>query len=207
MEMWLANLIPCMMVFVAFIINMLFIPSMTQAIFGGAAGLAWLHPELLAASRHGLMNEREVHKHVELLIEVSLFVAVLGVLAPLTIREILLILSLGVLVAGLIYACVIFKAVSERSSIPMSAPTAPIEATLTPEHALLADQIGNEVYASHYAERKAYRFSLAVGPSCFGLYWNELLAGPPPDGESVHPDRRDGTRSGHPLQRPELQPA
>jgi type IV secretion system protein VirB6 len=27
------------MVFIAFIINMLFIPSMTQAIFGGAAGL------------------------------------------------------------------------------------------------------------------------------------------------------------------------
>jgi hypothetical protein len=40
MEMWLANLIPCTMVFVAFIINMLFIPSMTQAIFGGAAGMA-----------------------------------------------------------------------------------------------------------------------------------------------------------------------
>jgi type IV secretion system protein VirB6 len=39
MEMWLANLIPCIMVFVAFIVNMLFIPSMTQAIFGGAAGL------------------------------------------------------------------------------------------------------------------------------------------------------------------------
>jgi type IV secretion system protein VirB6 len=39
-ELWLANLIPCAMVFVAFIINMLFIPSMTQAIFGGAAGLA-----------------------------------------------------------------------------------------------------------------------------------------------------------------------
>ena len=39
-EMWLANLIPCIMVFIAFIINMLFIPSMTQAIFGGAAGLA-----------------------------------------------------------------------------------------------------------------------------------------------------------------------
>lgn len=38
-EMWLANLIPCAMVFIAFIINMLFIPSMTQAIFGGAAGL------------------------------------------------------------------------------------------------------------------------------------------------------------------------
>jgi hypothetical protein len=39
-EMWLANLIPCVMVFIAFIINMLFIPSMTQAIFGGAAGMA-----------------------------------------------------------------------------------------------------------------------------------------------------------------------
>jgi hypothetical protein len=40
MEMWLANLIPCVMVFIAFMINMLFIPSMTQAIFGGAAGMA-----------------------------------------------------------------------------------------------------------------------------------------------------------------------
>jgi hypothetical protein len=40
MEMWLANLIPCTMVFIAFIINLLFIPSMTQAIFGGTAGMA-----------------------------------------------------------------------------------------------------------------------------------------------------------------------
>lgn len=39
-EMWLANLIPCIMVFVAFIVSMLYIPSMTQAIFGGAAGMA-----------------------------------------------------------------------------------------------------------------------------------------------------------------------
>jgi hypothetical protein len=39
-EMWLANLIPCIMVFIAFIVNMLFIPSMTQAIFGGTAGMA-----------------------------------------------------------------------------------------------------------------------------------------------------------------------
>ena len=45
MEMWLANLIPCTMVFIAFIINMLFIPSMTQAIFGGAAGMAEKHHE------------------------------------------------------------------------------------------------------------------------------------------------------------------
>ena len=42
--MWLANLIPCIMVFVAFIVNMLFIPSMTQAIFGGAAGLTSAAP-------------------------------------------------------------------------------------------------------------------------------------------------------------------
>jgi hypothetical protein len=40
MDMWIANLIPCLMVFVAFIINMLFIPSMTQAIFGGSSGMA-----------------------------------------------------------------------------------------------------------------------------------------------------------------------
>ncbi len=39
----------------------------------------------------------------------------------------------------------------------MSTRTAPIEAVLTPEQALLTDHIGNEVYASHYAERKAYR--------------------------------------------------
>jgi type IV secretion system protein VirB6 len=47
MEMWLANLIPCTMVFIAFIINMLFIPSMTQAIFGGAAGLVSTAPKLV----------------------------------------------------------------------------------------------------------------------------------------------------------------
>ena len=45
----------------------------------------------------------------------------------------------------------------------MSTRTAPIEATLTPEQALLTDHIGNEVYASHYAERKAYRLILGCG--------------------------------------------
>ena len=49
MEMWLANLIPCMMVFIAFIINMLFIPSMTQAIFGGAAGLTSAAPSVVGS--------------------------------------------------------------------------------------------------------------------------------------------------------------
>jgi type IV secretion system protein VirB5 len=45
----------------------------------------------------------------------------------------------------------------------MSVHTARIETTLTPKHALLADHIGNEVYASHYAERRAYRFALGCG--------------------------------------------
>jgi type IV secretion system protein VirB5 len=45
----------------------------------------------------------------------------------------------------------------------MSSTTLPTEALLTPEQSLLTDEIGNEVYASHYAERKAYRFALGCG--------------------------------------------
>jgi type IV secretion system protein VirB5 len=41
--------------------------------------------------------------------------------------------------------------------------TAHPEQSLTPRQALLADEIGNEVYASHYAERKAYRLIIACG--------------------------------------------
>ena len=37
------------------------------------------------------------------------------------------------------------------------------ESALSPKLALLTDQIGNEVYASHYSERKAYRFALGCG--------------------------------------------
>ena len=37
---WLAHLVLSITVFIAFILNMLFIPSLTQAIFGGAAGMA-----------------------------------------------------------------------------------------------------------------------------------------------------------------------
>lgn len=56
-EMWIANLIPCLMVFVAFIINMLFIPSMTQAIFGGAAGLTSAAPGVAGSvAGFGLMK-------------------------------------------------------------------------------------------------------------------------------------------------------
>jgi hypothetical protein len=40
LDNWLANLVPVMTVFLAFIFNMLYIPSMTQAMFGGAAGMA-----------------------------------------------------------------------------------------------------------------------------------------------------------------------
>ena len=40
LEKWLANLIPCAAVFIAFDLNLLFIPTITQAIFGGSAGLA-----------------------------------------------------------------------------------------------------------------------------------------------------------------------
>lgn len=45
----------------------------------------------------------------------------------------------------------------------MSTRTVPVEVALSPEQSLLVDRIGNEVYASHYAERKAYRFILACG--------------------------------------------
>jgi type IV secretion system protein VirB5 len=45
----------------------------------------------------------------------------------------------------------------------MSTRTQPTEAALSPEQSLLVDRIGNEVYSSHYAERKAYRFILGCG--------------------------------------------
>ena len=45
----------------------------------------------------------------------------------------------------------------------MSTHTLPVEAQLTPKQAVLADEIGNEVYASHYAERKAYRLIIGCG--------------------------------------------
>ena len=44
----------------------------------------------------------------------------------------------------------------------MSSTTLPIESRLTPEQSLLADEIGNEVYASHYAERKLSRFVIGT---------------------------------------------
>jgi len=60
----------------------------------------------------------------------------------------------------------------------MSTRTAPVEATMTPKQAVLADQIGNEVYASHYAERKAYRFVIGCGTVllCGSMWLNFSLA-------------------------------
>lgn len=45
----------------------------------------------------------------------------------------------------------------------MSTRSLSAEIPLTPEQALLTDHIGNEVYASHYAERKAYRLVIGCG--------------------------------------------
>ncbi len=60
----------------------------------------------------------------------------------------------------------------------MSTRTAPIEQPATPDEALLTDQIGNEVYASHYAERRAYRLILACGTVllCGSMWLNFSLA-------------------------------
>lgn len=60
----------------------------------------------------------------------------------------------------------------------MSTRTVPLEHALTPEQALLTDQIGNEVYASHYAERKAYRLLIGCGTVllCGSMWLNFALA-------------------------------
>jgi type IV secretion system protein VirB5 len=44
----------------------------------------------------------------------------------------------------------------------MSTTTLPTEAHLTPHQSLLTDEIGNEVYSSHYAERKMSRFVIGA---------------------------------------------
>ena len=53
----------------------------------------------------------------------------------------------------------------------MSTRTAPIEVPLSPEQSLLVDRIGNEVYSAHYAERKAYRFTLSCGAVILLASW------------------------------------
>jgi len=60
----------------------------------------------------------------------------------------------------------------------MSTHTVANEHPLTAKQVLLTDQIGNEVYASHYAERKAYRFILTCGTVllCGSMWLNLSLA-------------------------------
>ena len=60
----------------------------------------------------------------------------------------------------------------------MSTHTVINEKQMTPEQALLTDQIGNEVYASHYAERKSYRVILTCGTVllCGSMWLNFSLA-------------------------------
>ena len=57
-------------------------------------------------------------------------------------------------------------------------PHTVVNELLTPEQSLLTDQIGNEVYAAHYAERKAYRLILACGTVllCGSMWLNFSLA-------------------------------
>ncbi len=54
----------------------------------------------------------------------------------------------------------------------MSSTTLATEARLPPAQSVLTDKIGNEVYASHYSERKAYRFVIGCGTAIlFGSLW------------------------------------
>lgn len=54
----------------------------------------------------------------------------------------------------------------------MSSTALATDARLTPAQSVLTDEIGNEVYASHYSERKAYRFVIGCGTVIlFGSLW------------------------------------
>lgn len=44
----------------------------------------------------------------------------------------------------------------------MAIQTTLTEPSLTPEQAMLVDEVGNEVYSSHYAERKLSRFIIGT---------------------------------------------
>ncbi len=114
MEMWLANLIPCTMVFIAFIVNMLFIPSMTQAIFGGAAGLVSAAPSAV----RGWGDAARERRSWRCLMKTWFWLAVLpnGRLRwPKWLKTLLALFLLGCLVAGVIYTVVVLNVVRERS--------------------------------------------------------------------------------------------
>ncbi len=57
----------------------------------------------------------------------------------------------------------------------MSSSTLTTDTRLNPAESLLADEIGNEVYSSHYSERRAYRFIIGCGTVVlFGSLWMNL---------------------------------
>jgi type IV secretion system protein VirB5 len=60
----------------------------------------------------------------------------------------------------------------------MSTQRVLIDHALTPEQSILTDQIGNEIYSSHYAERKAYRLIIGCGTVllCGSMWLNFSLA-------------------------------
>lgn len=60
----------------------------------------------------------------------------------------------------------------------MSSTALATETRLTPAQSVLTDEIGNEVYASHYSERKAYRFVIGCGTVILlgSLWMNFALA-------------------------------
>ncbi len=82
----------------------------------------------------------------------------------------------------------------------MSTRESTAETSLTPAQSLLVDHIGNEVYSSHYAERKAYRLHPRLWHGHAARFArHEPDAGAPPGCESLHPHRRDGPRPGDPV--------
>ena len=60
----------------------------------------------------------------------------------------------------------------------MSTRTEPIDYSVTPSQMMMADQIGNEVYCSHYSERKTYQLILGCGMVllCGSMWMNFALA-------------------------------
>ena len=78
-------------------------------------------------------------------------------------RLLFLLIILGCLAAGLIYSVVSSFTLSPKGAKPiMSSIPLPIESRLTPQQSLLTDEIGNEVYASHYSERRLSRFIIGT---------------------------------------------
>ena len=71
----------------------------------------------------------------------------------------------------------------------MSNATLPIDTPLRPEHSLLTDEIGNEVYASHYAERKLSRFIIGTeSVLLLGAFGTDRLSGKSTLDQSLYSD-------------------